>query len=125
MSWLIQNNTTLSRLSHTAEIIRGKKSLTVTTALPVEQTGIAVIPPFHVSVAGHPPSSTFAAQQGVHQDLQAQTSTPSVWVAISRSLFCLLETERTWTQATSEAACWGGRSSKSSCPPPSNVWLPR
>lgn len=92
MSWLFQNSTTLSCLSHTAETIRGrwcgKNSLTVTTPLPVEQTGVAVIPPFHGSVVGHAPFSTVATQQGVYQDLQAQTSTSSACVTVGHRSTC-------------------------------------
>lgn len=47
----------------------------MTTPLLVEQTGVAVIPPLHVSVVHHPPLFPVAAQQGVDQDLQAQTLT--------------------------------------------------
>lgn len=49
-----------------------KNRLTVTTALPAEEAGFTEAPRLPPPVRRHASVSTFAAQQGVGQDLQAE-----------------------------------------------------
>lgn len=98
-------------------------SLTLTTPLLVEQTGVAVILPFHLSIINHPSISPFTTQQCVHQDLQEETfCLVSVWYSQTVCL-CLTEFNLNFTafEYKRKGTFFGGSSPKPKHPKTSNI----